>query len=220
MASHEFRTPLTVARSSAALIEQYPGTDQQSQRLKYLHYIHAAAKQLVDILEGFRAVGRIEGGNTQTHPADIDVPTLLGDVIANVQGLLKPSQTIDWQMQSAPQVCLDASLLRKILLNLPSNALKYSDKDSAVVVRGTCDGQQSSRRVQDQGVGISEEDQVHLFERFSRARNVSTVAGTGLGLFIIGKYLELMGGTIVLRSELNVGTAVTLTIPYEKHPAD
>ena len=78
----------------------------------------------------------------------------------------------------------------------------------------------SSRRVQDQGVGISADAQAHLFERFSRARNVSTVAGTGLGLFIIGKYLELMGGTIVLRSELNVGTAVTLTIPYEKHPAD
>lgn len=69
-------------------------------------------------------------------------------------------------------------------------------------------------------MGISEEDQAHLFERFFRARNVSTVPGTGLGLYIIAKYLELMGGTVALRSALGQGTTVTITVPYENHPAD
>ena len=69
-------------------------------------------------------------------------------------------------------------------------------------------------------MGISPEDQQHLFERFFRARNVSTVSGTGLGLYIIAKYLELMGGTISLHSELEVGTTVTIIIPYENHSAD
>ena len=89
-----------------------------------------------------------------------------------------------------------------------------------VHVRATCQAGQLTLRVQDQGVGISEEDQEHLFERFFRARTVSTVPGTGLGLYIIAKYLELMGGTIALRSALGVGTTVTVLIPYENDSAD
>ena len=220
MASHEFRSPLTVVLSSADLIERYPATDQQPQRLKHLNHIRAAAQQLVDILEEFLSVGRIEEGNMQSHPGDIDVPALLGEIVADVQVLLKPGQAIDWHLQGAVPACLDGSLLRKILLNVLSNAIKYSGEGSVVTLRGTCDGQKLTLRVQDQGVGISAEDQAHLFERFFRARNVSTVPGTGLGLYIIGKYLELMGGTIALQSELSVGTTVTLTIPYEKHLAD
>jgi signal transduction histidine kinase len=220
MASHEFRTPLTVVLSSADLIERYPGPDQQPQRLRHLNHIRAAAKQLVDILEEFLSVSRIEEGNLQTRAAAADVPALLGEVIADVQVVLKPGQTVDWHLQGGVPARLDASLLRKILLNLLSNAIKYSGAGSVVTLRGTCDGQQLTLSVQDQGVGISQEDQAHLFERFFRARNVSTIPGTGLGLYIIGKYLELMGGTIVLQSELNVGTTFTLTVPYEKHPAD
>jgi signal transduction histidine kinase len=89
-----------------------------------------------------------------------------------------------------------------------------------VQVRATCAGQQLTLSVQDHGVGISKEDQEHLFERFFRARNAATVPGTGLGLYIIAKYLELMRGTVALHSELGVGTTVTITIPYENDTAD
>ena len=110
-------------------------------------------------------------------------------------------------------VRLDASLLRKILMNLLSNALKYSGENVVTTVRAGCQGQELTITVEDQGVGISKEDQAHLFEQFFRAPSVIAVAGTGLGLYIITKYLELMGGTIDLQSAPGQGTTVTITLP-------
>jgi PAS domain S-box-containing protein len=220
MASHEFRTPLTAVLTSTALIEKYPATDQQDKRLKHLQRIRASVNHLNDILEEFLSVGRIEEGKIEARPLEFDVAELLNETIADVQGLLKTGQTIQRQVECSAPIYLDPSLLRKILVNLLSNGIKYSGENSVVSVQVTCHSNQLLLRVQDQGVGISAEDQEHLFERFFRARNVTNVPGTGLGLYIIGKYLELMGGTIELRSELNVGTTVTLTIPYENHSAD
>ncbi|QNH61704.1 sensor histidine kinase [Hymenobacter sediminicola] len=220
MASHEFRTPLTAVLTSATLIEKYPGTDQQDKRMKHLQRIRASVNHLNDILEEFLSVGRIEEGKIEAHPENIDLPALLDETVSDVQGLLKAGQRIDRQMGCTAPIWIDPSLLRKIVVNLLSNAIKYSGENSVVVLQADCRQSQLVLRVQDQGVGISPEDQEHLFERFFRARNVTNVPGTGLGLYIIGRYLELMGGTIALHSELNVGTSVNITIPYENHPAD
>ena len=220
MASHEFRTPLTAVLTSASLIEKYPTTEQQDKRMRHLERIRQSVNHLNDILEEFLSVGRIEEGKVLTCPAPICLTTLVQDTVTDVQGLLKPGQTIVEEVIAPENIWLDPSLLRKILVNLLSNALKYSGENSVVSVRAVCDDGQLTLTVQDHGVGISPEDQEHLFERFFRARNVTTVPGTGLGLYIIGKYLELMGGTIALQSSLDVGTTVIITIPYENHPAD
>ena len=220
MASHEFRTPLTGVLTSAELIADYPEASQQEKRLKHVVRIRSAVKHMNDILEEFLSVGRIEEGRVEATPGPLDMEQLLGETVADVQALRKAGQRIVCEAECTGLIRLDASLLRKILVNLLSNALKYSGENAVVYVRATCQNRQLTLRVQDQGVGISPEDQEHLFERFFRARNVSTVPGTGLGLYIIAKYLELMGGSIALHSALNVGTTVTLTIPYENHPAD
>ncbi|WP_210517903.1 sensor histidine kinase [Hymenobacter terricola] len=220
MASHEFRTPLTAVLTSADLIEKYPGGDQQDKRLKHVQRIRASVNHLNDILEEFLSVGRIEEGRIEAHPTELDLPALLAETVADVQGLLKTGQTIVRQVQCPAPARLDPSLLRKILVNLLSNALKYSGEGAVVTVNLACQTNLLTLSVADQGVGISEEDQEHLFERFFRARNVTNVPGTGLGLYIIARYLELMGGTIDLQSALNHGTTVTITIPYENHPAD
>jgi PAS domain S-box-containing protein len=213
MASHEFRTPLTAVLTSAALIERYPGGEQQPQRLKHLQRIRASVMHLNDILEEFLSVGRIEEGKIEAHPVSLSLPALLAETVADVQGLLKTGQTIQQQVDCPAPVHLDPSLLRKVLVNLLSNALKYSGEGSVVTVQATAADDLLTLRVQDQGVGISEEDQQHLFERFFRARNVTNVPGTGLGLYIVARYLELMGGRIALRSTLGQGTTVTITIP-------
>ncbi|GAB2781367.1 PAS domain S-box-containing protein [Hymenobacter luteus] len=213
MASHEFRTPLTAVLTSTALIEKYPGADQQDKRVKHLQRIRASVNHLNDILEEFLSVGRIEEGRIEARPVQLDLPALLHETIADLQGLRKAGQTIVPELECANSVWLDPSLLRKILVNLLSNALKYSGEGSEVRVRAECRPHQVLIQVRDQGVGISPEDQQHLFERFFRARNVANVPGTGLGLYIIAKYLELMGGTIALESEVGVGTTVTVTIP-------
>jgi PAS domain S-box-containing protein len=220
IASHEFRTPLTAVLTSATLIGKYPGGDQQAQRMRHLERIETSVNHLNAILEEFLSVGRIEEGIMVAQPTTCDLPTLLAETLADVQSLRKPGQSVVQLVECPTLVHLDASLLRKILVNLLSNALKYSGDNSVVTVRASCQAGQLLLSVEDQGVGISEEDQAHLFERFFRARSVSTVPGTGLGLYIIANYLELMRGTIALRSALGQGTTVTVTIPYENHSAD
>jgi signal transduction histidine kinase len=165
-------------------------------------------------------VGRLEEGRMEAHSTRLDLASLLPEALTDVQSLVKPGQTIDWQLNCPDPVQLDASLLRKIVVNLLSNALKYSGAGTVVTVRATCHEQLLTLSVADRGVGISAEDQTHLFERFFRARNVTTIPGTGLGLYIIARYLELMGGTIDLQSTLNEGTTVTITVPYENDITD
>jgi PAS domain S-box-containing protein len=220
MASHEFRTPLTAVLSSAELIGEYAQGPHQEKQLKHVQRIRSSVKHLNDILEEFLSVGRIEEGRIEARPVLLDLAALLHETVIDVQGLLKTGQRIESEIQCTRPLHMDPSLLRKILVNLLSNALKYSGENSVVWMRADCRDQCLTLSVQDQGVGISKEDQEHLFERFFRARNVSTVPGTGLGLYIIAKYLELMQGTVRLHSELGVGTTVTITIPYENHSAD
>ncbi|WP_092741853.1 sensor histidine kinase [Hymenobacter psychrophilus] len=213
IASHEFRTPLTAVLTSADLIEEFPEAQQQTQRLKYVAHIRTSVQHLNNILEEFLSVGRIEEGKLAAHPANLNLDHLVRDTVADMQSLLKAGQTIDWQTDCPVPVRLDASLLRKILMNLLSNALKYSGENSVVMVRAACRGRKLTLMVQDQGVGISLEDQAHLFEQFFRAPSVLNVPGTGLGLYIIVKYLELMGGTIDLQSAPGQGTTVTIALP-------
>ncbi|MFD1875110.1 sensor histidine kinase [Hymenobacter bucti] len=213
MASHEFRTPLTAMLSSADLIEEFPGAHQQPQRLKHVNHIRTSVQHLNTILEEFLSVGRIEEGKIEARPANLNLDDLVRDTVADVQSLLKTGQTIDWQVECPVPVRLDASLLRKILMNLLSNALKYSGEHSVITVRAGCVPEELTITVQDQGIGISPEDQNHLFEQFFRAPSVITEPGTGLGLYIIAKYLELMGGTIDLQSAPGAGTTVTIALP-------
>jgi signal transduction histidine kinase len=220
MASHEFRTPLTAVLTSASLIEKYPAAEQQDKRLRHLGRIRQSVNQLNDILEEFLSVGRIEEGKVKAQPAHLNLPILLRDVLADLQGVLKAGQRVVQDIDCAGPMWLDASLLRKIVVNLLSNATKYSGENAVVHVRVKAAEGQLTLVVQDEGVGISTEDQARLFERFFRARNVTNVPGTGLGLYIVGRYVELLGGTIALASELGRGTTVTISIPYENPPVN
>ena len=217
LASHEFRSPLTVVLSSASLLAQYPALEQQPQRALHVERIRQSVHHLNNILEEFLSVARIEEGRILAHPERISVAALLLEVVADVQGLLKAGQTIVREVSCPGPVWLDASLLRKIIVNLLTNALKYSGENAVVTLRVDCRNNVFTLVVLDHGIGISAADQTHLFERFFRARDVAYVPGTGLGLYIVAKYAEMMGGTIDLHSTLDVGTTVTLRVPYEDH---
>ncbi|GAB2515657.1 sensor histidine kinase [Spirosoma aerophilum] len=220
MASHEFRTPLTTVLTSATLIEKYTDNDQQEKRAKHLQRIRSSVKHLNDILEEFLSVGKLEEGKIAARPVLVDLPQLIRDVVAEINSVLKAGQVIELQINCVERVWLDPSLLRKVLVNLLTNASKYSDENSEISVQCDCADRGIHVSVADHGIGISAEDQEHLFERFFRAQNAINKPGTGLGLHIVARYIELMGGTVDLRSELNKGTTVTLLLPYEKHTAD
>ena len=220
MASHEFRTPLTAVLTSVMLLEKYTETEQQAKRQRHLNRIRTSVKHLTDILEEFLSVGRLEEGHLSLNPAELELATLVHETIVEVAGLRKPGQRIELALTALPPLWQDASLLRKVLVNLLSNALKYSGENTTVTVRASLEDHWLRLRVQDQGIGIAPEDQERLFQRFFRARNATNLPGTGLGLYIVARYVELMGGTVALCSELGVGTTVTITVPYEKHSAD
>lgn len=220
MASHEFRTPLTAVLTSASLIEKYPTTEQQDKRQKHLARIRASVNHLNDILEEFLSVGRLEEGRVEARPSRFRLDALVREVTVDLQGMLKAGQTIETELTCDGEVWLDQSLLRKILVNLLSNAIKYSPDHRPVRIEATCGAGSLRLAVIDQGIGISPDDQERLFERFFRAKNATNIQGTGLGLHIVGRYVELLGGRVELQSELNQGTTVTLFLPYENHPAD
>lgn len=220
MASHEFRTPLTTVLNSATLIRKYTTVDQQDKREKHLARIRASVQHLDDILEEFLSVGKLEEGKIEAHASEVDLTQLVNDILTDLQNTLKPDQTIQTHLACLHPIWLDGSLLRKILVNLLTNAIKYSGPGSVVTLGGSCLLGQLTIRIQDQGIGISAEDQKHLFERFFRAHNVNHIAGTGLGLHIVSRYVALMGGQIDLHSEINQGTTITLYFPYENDTID
>jgi signal transduction histidine kinase len=124
--------------------------------------------------------------------------------------MLKQGQQINYQHLGDEMITMDKSLLRKIINNLCSNATKFSPENKNIDLLTNCQNNQLLLKIKDYGIGISEDDQKHLFERFFRAGNVTNVQGTGLGLHIVAKYTELLNGEVTIKSQLEKGTEITI----------
>lgn len=216
MASHEFRTPLTTILSSASLIHEYNTTDTADKREKHIHRIKSAVNNLNDILSDFLSISKLEEGKIHAEYRKFDLPECINEVVDDLRLNLKNGQTLAYTHKGNDKVELDTKLLKNILINLISNAIKFSPENKEVRIQSRVDEYTISLEVQDQGIGISEDDQKHLFERFYRGKNAFNIQGTGLGLHIVGSYVDLMKGHINLQSELNTGTTIKITFPIQK----
>lgn len=217
MASHEFRTPLSTILSSASLISKYEKTEQQPKRTKHINRIKSAVTNLTGILNDFLSLGKLEEDKVVVNSGTVHVSNLVDQITDELLGLLKPEQVIKKEMDDSElTIHTDERILKNILFNLLSNAVKYSDKEITCSI--TVNNQQVKFQITDKGLGIPLAEQKHLFDRFFRASNVETIQGTGLGLNIVKRYVELLQGTIVCESEENKGTTFFVTIPshYEK----
>ncbi len=213
MASHEFRTPLTAILSSASLIADYKEAEHQEKRLKHVQRITNAVNSLNDILSDFLSLSKIEEGKVSAQFKPFSIKLLLAEIEAELKAMLKKDQQLMVSHQGSDEMISDRRLVRQIMVNLLSNAIKYSDEGRPVKLE-TCYQQNAlTITVTDQGIGISHEDQKHLFERFFRGSNAGNVQGTGLGLNIVKGYVQLLGGTIDFKSELNKGTIFQVTLP-------
>jgi len=210
MASHEFRTPLSTILSSASLVGKYTLTEEQNKRDKHIQRIRSAVSNLTDILNEFLSIGKLEEGRIQVNPSEFNLRQHAELVCNEMQTILKPGQHIRLGHKGPETVTLDLSLLRNIIINLVSNAIKFSPEGAAIEVETEVGGGRVAIRVRDQGIGISEDDRKHLFERFFRGKNATNIQGTGLGLHIVSKYAELMHGSIGVESELEQGTTFTI----------
>lgn len=206
IASHEFRTPLSAILTSFSLIEKYTTTEEQVKRERHIIRGKEAVDNMRNILEDFLSIAKLEEGEIKAQFSQIPVKEFTSIVIDEAQSLLKPGQKFNYQHTGELNVLLDPSLLKNIIINLISNAIKFSPEGAAIIINSYVENDKFQLSIKDEGIGISEEDQEHLCERFFRAKNAFDIQGTGLGLYIVVKYLRMMGGVIKFKSELNNGT--------------
>ena len=218
MASHEFRTPLSTILSSASLVSKYLKEEEQEKRDKHINRIKSAVNNLTDILNDFLSIGKIEDGKIRAHFTLLNIKELITAVCHEIKGISKPGQRISYYHQGPHMAYLDPSLLRNVMFNLLSNAIKFSPENGKIEITSELKDNLVSLVVRDSGIGISSTDKTHLFERFFRGANVTNIQGTGLGLHIVHKYVELMNGTIEVETELEKGTS--FLISFESNAAN
>lgn len=213
MASHEFRTPLTTVNSSASLILRHLEKGNYDQIIKHVDRIKSSVHNLTSILNDFLSFQKLETGKVKTNFNEIDVPSILLETLEDVTDMLKEGQTIDYIGPETLKIDSDPLMLKNIILNLLSNAVKYSREKGKVVVKLEEAEGEIAILVKDYGLGIPISDQKNLFTRFYRAGNVSNIEGTGLGLNIVLRYLELLKGEISFESQEGEGTTFIVRLP-------
>ena len=213
MASHEFRTPLSTVLSSASLLSKYTITEDQPKRERHIEKIKASVKHLNDLLDDFLSLGKLDEGKVGAEFTKLNLYELLADTIDEMKGLVKKDQQIVYEHLGPEVIESDKKLIKNILINLISNAIKFSDEGNVIHVNSVVKEDLAAISVRDEGIGISKEDQAHLFSSFFRGKNALNIQGTGLGLHIVKRYLDLLSGEVNLKSELTKGTIITFTIP-------
>ena len=232
MASHEFRTPLASILSSSELLEHYSHKWGEDKKFRHLYRIQSSVKHMTDLLNDVLLLGKVDAGKVKINPTKINLVQFCQDLVEEV-GLNSATHQIVFQVknyqevinncrqkslntkeESCLTVCMDEKILRHILYNLLSNAIKYSPDADRVVFDLICQPKQAIFSIQDFGIGIPVKDQEQLFDSFHRADNVGSIPGTGLGLPIVKRYVDLHSGTIMMISQIEEGSTFTVTLPY------
>jgi PAS domain S-box-containing protein len=210
MASHEFRTPLATMLSSLSLIQKYGEVKEFDKQTKHIARIKTSIYDLTEILNDFLSLSKLEEGKISIVAERFRLEEFMNEIINEMHSLAKPGQEIVYSHHGTETIHTDKKLLKNILFNLISNAFKFSHENGTVELSSSIDGVNAVITIKDHGIGIPSADKKHLFERFFRGNNATSIKGTGLGLNIVLKYLELMKGTIDFESSENKGTTFTI----------
>ena len=213
IASHEFRTPLSTILSSLVLMKSYCEKKNHEKFQEHSGKIKYSINNLTELLDDFLSISKLEEGAIKIYPDEFRVHTFIGSICSEMQMIIKTNQQINYSHSGAEFSYIDSKLLKNILYNLISNAIKYSPDTNEIEVKSILKENYLIISVKDFGIGIPKKDQDHLFERFFRSENASTIQGTGLGLNIVYNYVKLLNGEINFESEENEGTTFTLTFP-------
>ncbi|MCL1466682.1 PAS domain-containing sensor histidine kinase [Argonema galeatum] len=214
MVCHDLRTFLTIIITTSDLLKLHGNKFTAKDRRQYFEKITVTVKSMNELLEGFLAISKAECGKKTTRIPPFELKSFCQAIWQDVQTITKTTHRLAF-ISTCQNVTLvsEKTLLRQILMNLLLNAVKYSPQDSTIYFDLSCQKNQISFRIKDEGVGIPQEDREHLFEVFHRASNVLNFSGTGLGMAIVKRGVELYGGTILVESEVGCGTTFTVILP-------
>jgi signal transduction histidine kinase len=220
MVSHQFRTPLSVIMSSTEMLEAYGDRWSDEKKLEHFGRLRYEALEMSRMLEAILTIGSHEKGLLKFDPRPLEIDPFCGDVLAAIGDATGQRDRVVYHgTGSKDAVLADPTLLRQMLENLLTNALKYSSRDTDVELTVALDEHELRFEVNDHGIGIDREDLRQVFETFYRGRNVGSVSGTGLGLSIVRGAVELHGGQVAVRSQPDVGTSFMISIPCVRSPA-
>ncbi len=214
MASHEFRNPLAAILSSSGMLARYRDRMDASQINQKLDGIGEQVKHLTDIIDDVLNLGRLQSAYSDFRPVEMDFDGFCREIVSEYQSQVEMTHQFVYTSESIQAMLnMDKKLMREVITNLISNAIKYSPADSSVFINLEHIGDSINLSVRDEGIGIPAADLRHLFEPFHRAGNVGRISGTGLGLSITKQAVELHGGDITVKSEVNIGTTFLVSIP-------
>ncbi|MDN3690153.1 sensor histidine kinase [Cyclobacterium jeungdonense] len=214
MASHEFRTPLSTILSSVFLLENFSQEQLEQSKTSHLQRIRRSVNNMTTILNEFLSLSKLEEGRISPSYSNTNIRLCVQEIMEELELIKKTDQQIRYTHEGSLETFyLDPQFLRNILINLLSNAIKFSDPSEAIELISKADAGQLIIKVIDHGMGIPEQEKKYLFNRFFRAKNANNIEGTGLGLNIVKKYVDLMKGTVVVESQLNQGSTFIVTIP-------
>ena len=216
MASHEFRTPLSTIISSVSLINTYIEKGKLEGTKKHINRIKNSVKGLTNILNDFLSTDKLESKKVEAHISKFNYSTFKRDITEELQALCKENQIIVSSINiENVELTTDQNIIKNILYNLVSNAIKYSREGQEIIINSAIYNTELIIEVLDFGIGIPKDEQKNLFNRFFRAKNTVNIKGTGLGLNIVKSYLDLLKGSITFESQENIGTKFIVKIPLK-----
>lgn len=217
MVSHEFRTPLTIIRSSAQMLEKFRDNLNKQEIANFYKKIMHSVDNMADLIENVIFIGKSESNGMKLNHSYVDIITFCEQIIVDIKMSYDPNREVLFNYKGDyHKIFTDEKLLRLILYNLLSNAFKYSTKEKTVEFNVSIFNDKFEFEIIDFGIGIPAEEQTKIFELFYRADNVGNISGTGLGLSVVVDSVEKLGGRIEMSSIQNFGSKFIITIP-KKH---
>lgn len=215
MVCHEFRNPLNNILLSASSLDRYSAQLSPDHRREYLNVIKTDVERMTQMIDDILVIGKIEAHKLMIQPTPIELVQFCHSLIAEMQLVAKEQPLVVISRHRQVVAELDEKLLRSILTNILSNSIRYSDNGSPIHLQLLKRNGHVMVRICDRGIGIPPEDLPYLFEPFHRGKNVSNIPGTGLGLNIVKRFVDLHKGQTKVDSKLNIGTTFTITLPLQ-----
>ncbi len=216
--SHEVRTPLTVILSSNEILRRYYDRLDETKRLNHLEKIEQQTHHMISMIDDLLLIDKLGNSQLDLEVAEIDFIAFAQQIVDDLRGMVRDNQTLTLTHSATRErIMIDQRLMRHILINLLTNAIKYSPDGGQITLDICIDDADVTITVADEGMGIQDKDQRHIFEPFNRSRDHQEIQGTGLGLTIAKNSVEKHGGSINVESTLGQGSVFTVFIPLDIH---